>query len=572
MSLTIKARLILLIAFLIALIAVVGSLGIRGMTAMDGAIESIYEDRLVPVQQLTRIDELMRDSIIELNQISLTHAPTLGDAANQANRQPYLDSVAANVETIDRLWSTYMTTFLTPREAELAERYTNQRRNFFQQGMAPAIAFYEAGNIDRATTHMVEVVRPAFISANQTLHNLIDLQGEVARAEYASAESTFDFMRYLTATMIILALIIGSLGGWMLIRAITRPLDRMIGYFKAIAAGNLNNHIEIERRDEIGLALESLSETQIQQRELVARIQHSAQAIHTASGEISSGNHDLSQRTEEQAASLQETATSMEQVAATVKQNADNTRQANELVRSARQLADNGGEKTAQAMGKMHELEESAAKIGSIISVIDSIAFQTNILALNASVEAARAGEQGRGFAVVASEVRNLAQRCATAAKEIQTLVTLDGELVKDGSTLVQQAGEAMEQVVGSVRQVSELMADINAASEEQSQAVEQVSVAVSQMDQVTQQNASLVEQSAAAASALKSQADLLADTVSAFRMGDNNATGLTSGTAIPRTLATANAPAFPAPTATLAPRVNRQRKAAEAEPEWEAF
>lgn len=571
MSLTIKARLILLIAFLIALIAVVGGFGIRGMTAMDGAIETIYEDRLVPVQQLTRIDELMRDSIIELNQISLTHEITSGEPANSANRQSYLDTVAANTETMEQLWSAYMATFLTPREAELAERYTNQRRTFFQQGMAPAIAFYEAGSIDRATTHMVEVARPAFISANQTLRNLIDLQSEVARAEYASAESTFSFMRFLTAAMIILALIVGSLSGWRLIRAITQPLGRMIGYFKAIAAGNLNNHIEIERRDEISLALESLSEMQVQQRELVARIQHSAQAIHTASGEISSGNHDLSQRTEEQAASLQETATSMEQVAATVKQNADNTRQANELVRSARQLADNGGEKTAQAMGKMHELEESAAKISSIISVIDSIAFQTNILALNASVEAARAGEQGRGFAVVASEVRNLAQRCATAAKEIQTLVTLDGALVKDGSTLVQQAGEAMEQVVGSVRQVSELMADINAASEEQSQAVEQVSVAVSQMDQVTQQNATLVEQSAAAASALKSQADLLADTVSAFRMNDH-ATGLTSNSVIPRTLATANAPAFPVAAATPAPRANRQRKAAEAEPEWEAF
>lgn len=571
MSLTIKARLILLIAFLLVLIAVVGGLGIRGMTAMDNALESIYEDRLVPVQQLTRIDELMRDSIIELNQISLTHAPTLGEATSRANRQPYLDSVANNVEVIDRLWTSYMATFLTPREAELAERYTNQRSAFFQQGMAPAIAFYEAGNIDRATTHMVEVVRPAFITANQTLHNLIDLQGEVARAEYAAADSMSSFMRYLTAAMIIVALIIGALGGWMLIRAITLPLGRMIGYFKAIAAGNLNNTIEIERRDEIGLALESLSETQVQQRELVARIQHSAQAIHTASGEISSGNHDLSQRTEEQAASLQETATSMEQVAATVKQNADNTHQANELVRSARQLADNGGEKTAQAMGKMHELEESAAKIGSIISVIDSIAFQTNILALNASVEAARAGEQGRGFAVVASEVRNLAQRCATAAKEIQTLVTLDGELVKDGSALVQQAGEAMEQVVGSVRQVSELMADINAASEEQSQAVEQVSAAVSQMDQVTQQNATLVEQSAAAASALKSQADLLADAVSSFRMSDN-ATGLTSNTVIPRPLATDNAPAFPTPVASHAPRVNHQRKTAEAEPEWEAF
>ncbi|UXZ53633.1 methyl-accepting chemotaxis protein [Halomonas sp. 7T] len=571
MSLTIKARLILLIALLIALIAVVGGFGIRGMTAMDGAIETIYEDRLVPVQQLTRIDELMRDSIIELNQISLTHEAASGEPTHSANRQSHLDTVAANTETMEQLWSAYMATFLTPQEAELAERYSNQRRAFFQQGIAPAIAFYEAGRIDRATAHMVEVARPAFTSANQTLHNLIDLQSEVARSEYASAQSTFTFMRTLTAAMIILALLIGSLGGWLLIRVITHPLGRMIGYFKAIAAGNLNNHIEIERRDELGLALESLSETQVQQRELVSRIQHASNAIHTASGEISSGNYDLSQRTEEQAASLQETATSMEQVAATVKQNADHTRQANDLILSARQLADNGGEKTAQAMGKMNELEESAAKIGSIISVIDSIAFQTNILALNASVEAARAGEQGRGFAVVASEVRNLAQRCASAAKEIQTLVTHDGELVKDGSALVQQAGKAMEQVVGSVRQASELMADINAASEEQSQAVEQVSVAVSQMDQVTQQNAALVEQSAAAASALKSQADLLADTVSAFRM-NNHTTALPASAAVSQTLTTASRLAVPVAADPSAARANHYRKVVEAEPEWEAF
>lgn len=392
---------------------------------------------------------------------------------------------------MEQLWSAYMATFLTPQEAELAERYSNQRRTFFQQGIAPAIAFYEAGRIDRATAHMVEVARPAFTYANQTLRNLIDLQSEVARSEYASAQSTFTFMRTLTAAMIILALLIGSLGGWLLIRVITQPLGRMIGYFKAIAAGNLNNHIEIERRDELGLALESLSETQVQQRELVSRIQHASNAIHTASGEISSGNYDLSQRTEEQAASLQETATSMEQVAATVKQNADHTRQANDLILSARQLADNGGEKTAQAMGKMNELEESAAKIGSIISVIDSIAFQTNILALNASVEAARAGEQ--------------------------------------------------------------------------------VSVAVSQMDQVTQQNAALVEQSAAAASALKSQADLLADTVSAFRM-NNHTTALPASAAVSQTLTTASRLAVPVAAAPSAARANHQRKVVEAEPEWEAF
>ncbi|MBZ0332261.1 MCP four helix bundle domain-containing protein [Halomonas sp. ANAO-440] len=570
MNLTIKARLTVLITLLVALIAIVGSLGIRGMTALSSAIDTIYEDRLVPVQQLTRIDELMRDTIIELNQISLTNDHAGGEAASQTNRQPYLDAVGANIAAMEQVWTTYMATFLTPREAELAERYADQRRAFLQQGVEPAIALYEAGQIDQASAHMIEATRPAFVAANQTLHELIDLQGEVARAEYAAAQSTSDFMRLLTAAMIVLALIIASLGGWTLIRAITRPLGRMIEYFQAIAAGSLDNRIEVERRDEIGLALQSLSETQSQQRELVARIQFSAQAIHAASSEISSGNHDLSQRTEEQAASLQETATSMEQVASTVKQNADNTRQANELARNARLLADNGGDKTAQAMGKMQELEESAEKIGSIISVIDGIAFQTNILALNASVEAARAGEQGRGFAVVAGEVRNLAQRCATAAKEIQTLVTLDGELVKDGSALVKQAGEAMEQVVGSVRQVSELMADINAASEEQSQAVEQVSVAVSQMDQVTQQNAALVEQSAAAASSLQTQAELLANAVSSFRMGEKSSSSTTGNLApaIPSSFISSNQVEMDRDPM---PRSRQQRKTAE-EPEWEAF
>ncbi|WP_444999697.1 methyl-accepting chemotaxis protein [Halomonas mongoliensis] len=566
MNLTIKARLTLLIALLVTLITVVGSLGIRGMSAMDSAIDTIYEDRLIPVQQLTRIDELMRDTIIELTQISLTHDHVGGEAAGQAGRASYLETAGENIEAMEAVWSTYMTTYLTPEEAALAERYADQRRTFLREGVEPAISLYAAGQIDLASSHMIDEARPAFTAANQTLHELIELQGEIARGEYAAAQSTFDVMRYLTSAMILLALMTAGLGGWLLIRAITRPLGRMVEYFQAIAAGNLQSHIEVERRDELGLALEALSETQNRQRDLVARIHASSQAIHVASGEISSGNHDLSQRTEEQAASLQETATSMEQVASTVKQNADNTRQANALVRSARELADGGGELTSLATHKMNELEASADKIGSIISVIDGIAFQTNILALNASVEAARAGEQGRGFAVVAGEVRHLAQRCAEAAKEIQSLVTLDGELVNDGSSLVRQAGEAMEQVVERVRQVSELMADIDTASEEQAQAVEQVSVAVNQMDQVTQQNASLVEQSAAAAASLSAQAGLLAEAVSSFRLGDAPADVAASDAS----LKAAKLPALAPPASP--PGTGRQRRAMQPEPEWEAF
>ncbi|GEK45815.1 methyl-accepting chemotaxis protein [Bisbaumannia pacifica] len=563
MNLTIKARLTLLIGLLIASIAIVGGLGIRGMTAMDRATKTIYEDRMIPVQQLARIDELMRDAIIELNQVSLTHEGSADPATARANRRPYLEGVQDNLDTMERVWESYMASYLTPREATLAQRYADQRGAFVREGVEPTIAMMEAGEIERATAHMIEAVRPAFMAANRTLQELIALQGEVAQQEHAAAQSTSDMMRYLTAALLALALVIASLGGWLLIRAIARPLARMTDYFHAIAAGNLNNAIEIGRQDELGLALKALDDTQAQQRALVARIQSSARAIHAAAGEVASGNHDLSQRTEEQAASLQETAASMEQVASTVKQNADTTRQANELARHARELADNGGALTQGATGKMQELEASADKIGSIISVIDGIAFQTNILALNASVEAARAGEQGRGFAVVAGEVRNLAQRCAAAAKEIQSLVTLDGDLVKEGSTLVKQAGEAMEQVVTSVRRVSELMTDINAASEEQAQAVEQVSVAVNQMDRVTQQNAALVEQSAAAASSLGAEAELLTAAVSGFRMGD----GDLDGAVAPEARLAAAAPR--AASASL-PRV--ASSAATREPEWEAF
>ncbi|NDP38417.1 MAG: chemotaxis protein [Rhodoferax sp.] len=253
--------------------------------------------------------------------------------------------------------------------------------------------------------------------------------------------------------------------------------------------------------------------------EVVGSVRQGSEGVATASAEIAQGNHDLSARTEQQASALEETAASMEELSATVKQNADNARQANQLAQSASTVAIKGGNVVGQVVETMRGINDASRKISDIISVIDGIAFQTNILALNAAVEAARAGEQGRGFAVVASEVRSLAGRSADAAKEIKTLINTSVERVEQGTALVDQAGVTMTEVVSSIRRVTDIMGEISAASSEQSQGVSQVGEAVTQMDQATQQNAALVEEMAAAASSLKSQAQDLVGTVAVFKL-----------------------------------------------------
>ena len=293
-----------------------------------------------------------------------------------------------------------------------------------------------------------------------------------------------------------------------------------------VASGDLTQTIDADfggifgkLRDDTNLTIERL-------REVVSRIQDASAAINTAAGEISAGNEDLSRRTEEQASSLEQTSSSMEELNATVKQNAASANQANQLARSANDVATRGGNMVKQVVHTMSGIQESSKKIADIISVIDSIAFQTNILALNAAVEAARAGEQGRGFAVVATEVRNLAQRSATAAKEIKALIAESVDQVESGAKLVDQAGRTMDEVVTSFNQVVTLVVDISHASSEQSAGIEQVTQAVSQMDEVTQQNAALVEQAAASAESLEEQARNLNGTVSVFKLSVDTAPG----------------------------------------------
>ena len=291
----------------------------------------------------------------------------------------------------------------------------------------------------------------------------------------------------------------------------------------ALAKGDLTQTISKDYPGSFDEMKTGINGTVENLKQLVGEIKDATDTINTASKEIAAGNSDLSQRTEEQASSLEETASSMEELTSTVRQNAENAKQANQLAIGASDVAGKGGAVVSQVVTTMDSINESSRKIVDIISVIDGIAFQTNILALNAAVDAARAGEQGRGFAVVAGEVRNLAQRSAAAAKEIKTLIGDSVGKVEDGSKLVAQAGQTMEEIVSSIRRVTDIMSEITAASVEQSQGIEQVNLAITQMDEVTQQNAALVEEAAAAAEALEEQAQNLSVSVATFKVDEGS-------------------------------------------------
>jgi methyl-accepting chemotaxis protein len=318
---------------------------------------------------------------------------------------------------------------------------------------------------------------------------------------------------------LVLVLVLSGGVYWMLRRLILEPMGRAVSAAQAIAKGDLSVELRADSQDEVGQLMQAMNSIGQGLSGVVQSVRQGSESVATASAEIAQGNNDLSARTEQQASALEQTAASMEELGSTVKQNASSAAAANQLAMSASSVAVKGGEVVAQVVDTMKGINDSSRKISDIISVIDGIAFQTNILALNAAVEAARAGEQGRGFAVVASEVRSLAGRSAEAAKEIKSLISASVERVEQGTTLVDQAGTTMAEVVGSIRRVTDIMGEISSASSEQALGVAQVGEAVRQMDSATQQNAALVEQMAAAASSLKSQAQELVQTVEIFTL-----------------------------------------------------
>lgn len=732
-SLTIKSRLINVIAMLSALMIIIGGMGLHGMGKANEGLRTVYEDRTMPMSQISTIKELLLANRLNITAALIT--PT-AEVIQKNNAE-----VERNIAEISGVWSAYMATYLTPEEKKLADKFAADRKLFVEEGLKPTIAALKADDIELANKLVVNQINPLYKPVSEGIKQLMQLQVDVAKQEFESAQSRYGHTRNITIGLIVLGIMSALWLGFILIRVIVRPFSAAIRNFGHIAQGKYNNAIDIERQDEIGKVMEALKSMQtklgfdmaeskriadenlrikigldnvstgvmiadnaryiiyanksvvdilgkaeadirkqlpdfsaanlvgvnidgfhvipsqqeqllssfnnnhiakinlggrsmvvsanpvineqgqrlgavaewqdrtievaVEQevaalvhgavmgdftrriniqgkedffkqlgeglnelmettesgindvvrvlgalsrndltqtitndyagsfgqlkddanttveklKEIISQIKDATNGINTGAKEIASGNNDLSHRTEEQAASLEETAASMEELTSTVQHNAANAKQANQLAVDASNIAGKGVDVVGQVVKTMDTINDSSRRIGDIISVIDDIAFQTNILALNAAVEAARAGEQGRGFAVVAVEVRNLAQRAATAAGEIKNLIDDSVVKVTGGSKLVTQAGQTMEEIVNSIRGVTVMMSEISAASAEQTSGIEQVNQAISQMDDVTQQNAALVEQAAAAAESLEEQAQSLSATVAQFKV-----------------------------------------------------
>jgi methyl-accepting chemotaxis protein len=443
---------------------------------------------------------------------------------------------------------------------EAGKRYREAVEVFKVQGRDPHAGDRGVQGVDRAAAKILDEVETAIEK-----HAEADLAAARARADR--------IYRFALAAILITALVTLAAVYLFMRRAVLNPIAAGVKAAERIAAGDLTVRIEARSRDEAGKLLDSLSRMSGSLTTVVSQVRESAESVVAAASQVATGTTDLSQRTEEQASSLEETAASMEELSGTVRQTADNARQADELARNAYRRAEQGGAEVVAAVGTMEEMTASAKRIGDIISVIDGIAFQTNILALNAAVEAARAGEQGRGFAVVASEVRSLAQRSAQAAKEIKDLIGGSVQRVENGARLVTQAGETMHALVADVKRVSELMGSIAEAAAEQSRGVQQVNKTVTEMDKVVQQNAAAVQQSASAAESMRRQAQSLVEAVSTFRIA--------GGTQRPAARVTAPArekPAVPREAALAVartpepPAARSQRALAVAGDDWEEF
>ena len=517
-KMNVRKSLALGFGLVLALLVAVTITGISRMSQIEDRLENVVNVDNVEGRLALDMRVLINDRTVALKNLSLLTDP--------ADMQPEIDRINDQTKRYNDAESKLDVLFKSDTGTS-AEEKSLLAKIKEQEGVAnpainKAIDLWKDNKAEDATKVLIKEIRPAQKKWLDALNDLVGLEDKQNAEAATGAKSAFASARTLMIALGVVAVLAGIIAAAWITRRLLKQLggepDYAAQIANQIASGDLAGAIDTENSDHTSLmvAMKTMRDSLVH---IVAQVRVGTDTIATASGEIAAGNLDLSSRTEQQASSLEKTASSMEELTATVKQNADNARQANQLAASASEVALKGGAVVSQVVATMGSINESAKKIVDIISVIDGIAFQTNILALNAAVEAARAGEQGRGFAVVAAEVRNLAQRSAAAAKEIKSLISDSVEKVEVGSKLVGQAGTTMEEVVDSVRRVTDIMGEITAASQEQSAGIGQVNQAIIEMDSVTQQNAALVEQAASAAKSLQDQAAEVANVVSIFKL-----------------------------------------------------
>lgn len=512
-NLKIGTRLILTFALMLVFITLVAGIGLWRINASDNTTVELTQDKLTNERMISEWSKLTA-----LNAVRTIANSKLTDSTTIKYFEEQMKATSAEITKLQNS----LKERLKDDEAQRLYAAIQERRTEYVTKRSAALEQRKAGNEAAAKAFYETELEGLLDRYNASINDLLAYERKLInrQAQGLHSENTVGFN--LLVGMAALALVLGVLLAWAITNSITLPLRSAVSFAQKVSARDLTGQLKSTGTDEIAALRNALQDMNANLLSVIREVKQGAESIATASSQIAAGNVDLSSRTEEQASSLAQTAATMEELTTTVKQNADNARQANGLAESAASIATRSGEVVSKVVHTMGAINSSSKQIVDIISVIDSIAFQTNILALNAAVEAARAGEQGKGFAVVAAEVRNLAQRSAQAAKEIKGLIDKSVTITEEGNQLVSEAGKTMEETVASIRRVTDIMGEITAASQEQSIGIDQINLAVSQMDHVTQQNAALVQEAAAASDSMQDQAKHMAELVSTFRIGDS--------------------------------------------------